>query len=154
MKITQQFNWEATHRHAVHALHRHAFRMTVQLSGSLASLAASETVAQVLDPLIAHWNDAVLVAAYDDALQQQLAREGRKYALLPRETTAEALSRYATDYFCLMAAPHIRSHGVEAVQVRVDSCDPEPAAHPAEHGFARATFRTDRYGSAKWGRAA
>ncbi len=155
MKITQQFNWEATHQHVSHTLHRHAFRLTVELSGSPASLALSEKVAEVLHPLIETWDDAVLVAAYDETLQEQLDRQGRKYAMLPKETTAEALSRYVADYFCLMAAPHLRSHGIEAVQVRVDGTSPDAAeAVPEEHGFARVAFRSDRYGSAKWGRAA
>lgn len=149
MKITQQFAWEASHRHLRRDLRHHAYRLTVELDAAPAVRAATQVVTDVLGPLVADWDGAILVAAHDEPLQADVQAEGHKYALLPGETTAEALSRYVADYFCMLAAPRLRSYGVEAVRVCIDRQDDEAATE--ERGWARASLRADRYGGAKWG---
>ena len=153
MKITQHFTWEAAHRHLRRAprdLHRHAFRLSVDLEGVPAGPAVGEVVEQVLGPLVESWRDAVLVAAEDERLQEDMAARGAKHAVLPTGTTAEHLSQYVIDYFCMMASAELRGAGVEAVQVRLEAdqdAAPEAIAHRA---CARAYLRADRYGCLKW----
>jgi hypothetical protein len=145
MTITQHVTWEASHRHvhaATYDLHRHAFRLTLSLTHAPGGTATPDLVVPVLSSLVDGWQDAVLVAAFDERLQQTMRQAGRKHIVLPTETTAEALSRYVVDYVCLMAAPRLRSHGVRAVQVRLHGAAFPDSPARDEHGQAHATLGT------------
>ena len=152
MKITQHFTWEAAHRHLHHAprdLHRHAYRLTVELEGVPARPVVCEIVERVLRPLVDAWRDAVLVGAEDERLQQEVRRSGWKHAVLPGGTTAEHLSQYVIDYFCMMAASELRLTSIEAVLVRLEADAGQPGAQIPHKACARAYLRADRYGSLK-----
>ena len=145
MTVTQHVTWNASHRHvraATYALHRHTFRLTLHVACAPGGSAPSDLVTPVLVPLIDGWQDAVLVAAFDERLRRTMQQAGRKHVVLPTETTAEALSRYVVDYVCLMAAPRLHSHGVQIVQARVHGAAVPDGAAGDEHGHARATLGT------------
>lgn len=153
MKITQHFTWEAAHRHLQRAprdLHRHAYRLTVELEGVPAGPAVGEVVERVLRPLVDSWCDAVLVGAEDERLQQEVQRSGQKHAVLPNGTNAEHLSQYVIDYFCMMAASELRLTSIEAVQVHLEADPDQPDAQVPHKAHARAYLRTGRYGCLKW----
>lgn len=145
MTVTQHVTWDASHRHvhaATYDLHRHVFRLTLQCTHAPGGAAAPDLITPVLTPLVDGWQDAVLVAAFDERLQRTMQQAGRKHVVLPTETTAEALSRYVVDYVCLMAAPRLRRHGVQGVQAHIHGAATPDGPAGDEHGHARATLGT------------
>lgn len=148
MKIAQHFQWNAAHRllRGDGALHRHAYRLTVELEGPHEALGDFGTLDAFLTPLLHSWEGAVLVASEDNALLADVQQAGQKHALVPVETTAENLSRYVADYVCMMAAQRLRIYGIEAVSVHVEEAHAGTARpHALDAGHTRTRLRAGRF---------
>lgn len=127
MKVAKHFRWEAAHRLPWHDgacrnVHGHSYRMVVSLRGvpdARGLLVDFKDLGRLLQPLVAAWDHATLVAADDAALRAAVEGLGTKHYVLPFDTTSENLCRYVADYLCREGGARLRRHGVTAVGVRL-----------------------------------
>lgn len=127
MRVAKDFRWEAAHRlpwyngPCAH-LHGHSYHMTIELEGepdARGMLVDFRVLKQLAGPLVDAWDHATLVAADDAALQAALDGLGSRYAVLPYDTTAENLCRYAAAYLVREGGDVLRAHRVTHVRVTV-----------------------------------
>ena len=127
MKVAKEFRWEAAHRLPGHDggcrhLHGHSYRMTVELTGPLGEhgmVADFHEIKSWLRPLIADWDHATLVADTDQELLDVVRSHGWRHAVLPFDTTAENLCRFAAEFVVGTAGDRLETIGVTRVRVRV-----------------------------------
>ncbi len=139
MKVAKQFTWEAAHRLPWHEgtcrnLHGHSYKMTVEVEGEpdeRGMLIDFRAIKNVLKPLIDDWDHATLVADSDLALREALEAMGSRIALLPFDSTAENLCRYAAEYLINEGGDALRSRRVERVTVTIRETDTCYATHTA-----------------------
>lgn len=127
MKVAKQFRWEAAHRLPWHEgdcrhLHGHSYRMDVELSGPTDAhgmVADFQEIKSWVRPLVAEWDHATLVAQSDETLLAVVREHGWKHAVLPYDTTAENLCRFAAEYVLGAARERLARIGVSRIRVRV-----------------------------------
>lgn len=127
MKVAKEFRWEGAHRLPWHAgpcahLHGHSYRLTVELEGTpdaRGMLVDFQHLKQRLQPLLAAFDHATLVAASDQALRQALETLGSRHVVLPFDTTSENLCGYVADYLEQTEGAWLRAHGITRLVVTV-----------------------------------
>lgn len=137
MIVAKQFRWEAAHRLPWHDglcknNHGHSYRMEVAVEGPVGPrgmVLDFQAIKRALAPLVEAWDHATLVA-HDDAPYLRFVREdGHKHFVLPFDTTAENLARFAADVLCAVAEADLRACAATRVAVRIY----ETATCYAEH---------------------
>ncbi len=127
MKVAKQFTWEAAHRLPWHAgdcknLHGHSYKMTVEVEGEpdeRGMLIDFKEIKKILAPLIDDWDHATIVAEDDIDLRYAIQKLGSRLALLPYDSTAENLSRYAAEYLMNQGNEILRARNVHNIIVTV-----------------------------------
>lgn len=137
MKVAKQFTWEAAHRLPWHqgsckSLHGHSYRMTVEVEGEpdeRGMLIDFQDIKRILKPLVDDWDHATLVADDDIDLRHVLEGMGSRIALLPYDSTAENLARYAAEYLVREGGETLRKRQIHAVAVTIRETDTCYATH-------------------------
>ncbi|MBW2736594.1 MAG: 6-carboxytetrahydropterin synthase [Deltaproteobacteria bacterium] len=127
MKVAKKFQWEGAHRLPWHEglcsnLHGHSYRMVVEVEGSLdehGMVIDFTDIKRIITLLTKQWDHATLVHEEDTELLDVLLRAGWKHFVLPYDSTAENVARFAADFFCAEAADALRSRGLSTVRVTV-----------------------------------
>jgi 6-pyruvoyltetrahydropterin/6-carboxytetrahydropterin synthase len=131
MKVAKRFRWEAAHRLPWHEdgcqnIHGHSYNMWVELHGDVDEkglLIDFKEIKRILDPLIASWDHATLVAATDTDLLKAIEFLKSKYYVLPYDTTSENLCLYAVEYLANHALGILLAHNVTAITVKVQETE-------------------------------
>lgn len=144
MKVAKRFRWEGAHRLPWHEggcqhLHGHSYVLFVEVEGqpdAQGMVIDFKVIKRIVQPLIAQWDHATLVAAADAPLRQALETLGSKHYVVPYDTTSENLCRYVADYLGTHGFAALREHGVATIRVRVQ----ETETCYAEYSTAVAAF--------------
>jgi 6-pyruvoyltetrahydropterin/6-carboxytetrahydropterin synthase len=158
MIVAKRFSWEAAHRLPWHEglcknNHGHSYRMEAAVEGEVDAsgmVIDFQDIKRALKPLVDAWDHASLVAAHDREYLDVVRAMGWKHYVLPYDTTAENLARYAADTLCEKAADALAAAGASRVSVRIyetDSCyaeyaRPVAAVRPATKARPLAATRT------------
>lgn len=127
MIVAKRFHWEAAHRLPWHEglcknNHGHSYRMEAVVEGVVdprGMVIDFQAIKAALKPLVDAWDHATLICA-DDAEYLEVARRlGWKHFVLPFDTTAENLARYAADVLCRDGAEALREASASGVRVRI-----------------------------------
>lgn len=133
MVVAKRFSWEAAHRLPWHEglcknNHGHSYRMEAMVTGRVDAqgmVIDFQDVKAALKPLVDAWDHATLVAADDREYLDIVRSMGWKHYVLPFDTTAENLARYAADALCANGREALESAGASRVTIRIyetDSC--------------------------------
>jgi 6-pyruvoyltetrahydropterin/6-carboxytetrahydropterin synthase len=131
MKVAKQFRWEAAHRLPWHEggcshLHGHSYRMFLEITGPVddrGMLVDFKEMKTWLAPLIRDWDHATLVDQHDTELLDVVREHGWKHALLPYDTTAENLCRFAADYLASSASGRLSELGATRITIRISETE-------------------------------
>jgi 6-pyruvoyltetrahydropterin/6-carboxytetrahydropterin synthase len=127
MKVAKQFRWEAAHRLPWHQggcrhLHGHSYRMFVELTGPADErglLVDFKELKAWMSPLVSAWDHATIVDERDVELLEVVREHGWNHAVLPYDTTAENLCRYAAEWLTEARKDRLRDLGVTRVVTRI-----------------------------------
>ncbi len=142
MKVAKLFRWEAAHRLPWHEgacchLHGHSYRMFVEITGrpdSRGLLVDFKELKEWLTPLVQAWDHATIVDERDGDLLDVVRSRGWKHAVLPFDTTAENLCRYATEWLAATKAERLRELGIRRIVARMHETETSYAEHELELG--------------------
>jgi 6-pyruvoyltetrahydropterin/6-carboxytetrahydropterin synthase len=96
--------------------------MTVEVEGEpdeRGLLIDFKEIKRILAPLIEDWDHATLVADDDIDLRYALEEMGSRMALLPYDSTAENLCRYAAEFLVREGGEVLRARRVQQVTVTI-----------------------------------
>lgn len=127
MKVAKLFRWEAAHRLPWHEgqcrhLHGHSYRMFVELTGPADErglLVDFKELKAWMRPLVAVWDHATIVDQRDEELLSVVRTHGWNHALLPYDSTAENLCRFAAEWLVEAQRDRLHSLGVTRVVTRI-----------------------------------
>jgi 6-pyruvoyltetrahydropterin/6-carboxytetrahydropterin synthase len=137
MKVAKRFRWEGAHRLPWHTdgcqnIHGHSYVMWVELQGEVdeqGMLIDFKEIKKILDPLIASWDHATLIAASDTDLIKAIDFLGTKHYILPYDTTSENLCLYVLEYLGKHAVSVFFEHRVSTILIKVQETDTCYAEH-------------------------
>lgn len=127
MTVSKTFRWEGAHRLPWHgglckSNHGHSYRMEVAVEGeqdARGMVLDFQEIKRALAPLVEAWDHATLIAHDDQEYLEVAQRLGWKHYVLPYDTTAENVARYAADALCRDGADALAACGAREVRVRV-----------------------------------
>jgi len=127
MKVAKEFRWEGAHRLPWHDglcrnLHGHSYRMLVELSGPTDArgiVADFQEIKAWVRPLVSEWDHATLVAESDEELLSVVRGHGWRHVVLPYDTTAENLCRFAATWLLSRSGDRLLEIGVSRIRVRI-----------------------------------
>lgn len=127
MKVAKLFRWEAAHRLPWHEgqcrhLHGHSYRMFVELTGPADErglLVDFKELKSWMRPLVSVWDHATIVDQRDEELLSVVRTHGWNHALLPYDSTAENLCRFAAEWLVEAQRDRLHSLGVTRVVTRI-----------------------------------
>jgi 6-pyruvoyltetrahydropterin/6-carboxytetrahydropterin synthase len=131
MRVAKRFRWEAAHRLPWHqggcaSLHGHSYTLHVEVEGDVderGMLVDFKELRSWVRPLIDGWDHSTLVAANDAELLDIVTAGEWKHAILPYDTTAENLCRFALDLVCREQADRLSELGIRAVSVKISETE-------------------------------
>lgn len=126
-RVSKDFRFEAAHRLPWHEglcanLHGHSYHITVSLVGEpdeRGMVIDFKRIKALVAPLIAEWDHAVLIAAYDEELLTAVRALGSRYAILPVDSTAENVAGILADYIIRNGSEVLAAHAVRTIGVAV-----------------------------------
>jgi 6-pyruvoyltetrahydropterin/6-carboxytetrahydropterin synthase len=131
MKVAKRFRWEGAHRLPWHLggcqnIHGHSYYMWVELKGEedeRGLLIDFKDIKQIIDPLVASWDHAILIAATDNELLNVIKQIDSKHFILPYDTTSENLCLYVIEYLRTNALDLLQAHNIASINVKVQETE-------------------------------
>ncbi|GAB5550255.1 MAG: 6-carboxytetrahydropterin synthase QueD [Sandaracinaceae bacterium] len=127
MRVAKRFRWEAAHRLPWHDglcknNHGHSYILEAAVDGAVddrGMVLDFAVIKRALKPLVEAWDHATLVYEEDERYLAFVRDMDFKHYVLPYDTTAENLARYAADRLLTEAADDLTACGATSVSVRV-----------------------------------
>ena len=86
-------------------------------------------IKKVVKPLIDQWDHTTLVAESDEELLHVLTYNGWRHFVLPFDSTAENLCRYAAEYIRREGRSVLEQHGINRVTVQIKETETSVASY-------------------------